>query len=42
VHNAWDTTCTATDVDCEHTIHILYFDYSFIRVQKLDIFIPYI
>jgi hypothetical protein len=39
VHNAWDTSCTAIDVDCKYTIHILYFDYSSIRVQELDIFI---
>jgi hypothetical protein len=39
VHNAWDIMCTAIDVDCEYTIHILQFDYSSIRVQKLDIFI---
>jgi hypothetical protein len=39
VHDAWDTACTAIDVDCEYTIHILHFAYSFVRVHKMDIFV---
>jgi hypothetical protein len=37
VHDAWDTACTAIDVDCEYTIHILHFAYSFGRVHKMDL-----